>query len=280
MSWTLRLTAALAAFGFAALAQASPFAMVTDVKGQAVATHAGKTRPLTLLTFIQAPEEVSVEPQGRLVVTYFASGMQYSVDGPAKVVLAAREPTVLEGAAERKRVSPEKGIADGLSHDQWRRITVATTVMRDVTASFSVLSPNNSLVLAPVPYFEWTPAAGVKRYKLVVYGPHNEVLHEEMTTATALRPAGLRLLPGLRYRWKVDQVGAAQPKSASGVFTMASDVQRERTLAGKLDDANLSSRLYYATMLEAEGYENDAREEWKALIRDFPEVQEARRKPL
>jgi hypothetical protein len=33
-------------------------------------------------------------------------------------------------------------------------------------------------------------------------------------------------------------------------------------------------------MLEAEGYENDAREEWKALIKDFPEVQEARRRSL
>jgi hypothetical protein len=281
MSWKC-LIAALVSIGFAALAHASPFAMVTEVKGDPTATLAGKSRTLTLLAFIQGPEEVSVAPKGRLVVTYFASGMQYSVEGPARLVLAATAPQVLQGAAERRKISPDKWIGEGgLSHDQWRRLTVATHVMRDATSSFSVLSPNNSVVLAPAPLFEWTPAAGVKRYKLVLYGPQNQVLHEEITAATALRPAhNLNLQPGIKYRWKVDQLGVAQPRSASGVFSMATEAERMRALAGRSEEPNLASRLYYATMLEAEGYENDAREEWRALIKDFPEVQEARRRPL
>jgi len=283
MSWKLRLTAGLAALGLAALAHAAPFAMVTEVKGDPTATLEGKSRKLTLLAFIQGPEEVSVAPKGRLVVTYFASGMQYSVDGPAKLVLAATEPQVLEGAAQRRKISPDKWIGEGgLSTDQWRRLSQATSVMRDVTASFAVVSPNNSVVLAPAPLFEWTPAANVRRYKLVIYGPQSQVLYEEVTTGTALRPApSLQLQAGVKYRWKVDQLGVAQPRSASGVFSVASDAERARAMAGKPDEPpNLASRLYYATMLEAEGYENDAREEWKALIKDFPEVQEARRKPL
>src|SRR5688572_15513467 len=127
-----RMLTALAAFLVTALAQAAPFAMVTGINGEATGTLAGKSRPLTLLAFIQGPEEVSVASRGRLVITYFASGMQYSVEGPAKMVLAAAEPQVLEGAAQRKKISPDKWIGEGgLSSDQWRRLTQATSVMRD-----------------------------------------------------------------------------------------------------------------------------------------------------
>ena len=172
MTWIFRMLAGFAAGALCLAAHAAPFAMVTEVKGAPTAVHDGKSRTLRLLAFIQDAEEVSVAPQGMLVVTYFSSGMQYSIAGPAKVVLAASAPQVLEGRAQPQRVSPDKWIGQGgLTHDQWRRLTIATHVMRDAGGSFSVLSPHNSVVLGAAPLFEWTPASGVQRYRLVVYGP-------------------------------------------------------------------------------------------------------------
>ena len=44
-----------------ALAQAAPFAMVTDLKGDAWASEHGKQQKLTLLSYIESPVEVKVE---------------------------------------------------------------------------------------------------------------------------------------------------------------------------------------------------------------------------
>ena len=125
-------------------------------------------------------------------------------------------------------------------------------------------------MLAREPEFEWTSVAGAKGYRLVVYGPQNDILHEATTDQTSLKPA-LELQPGARYRWKVDALGVAKPVSANGVFTVADDSARERMAEMKRSaGAELGARSFYATRLEAEGHTHDARAEWKSLARDFP----------
>ena len=83
----------LAGFAFSALAQAAPFAMVTDLKGDAWTSEHGKQQKLALLSYIESPVEVKVEPSTTLGVTYFASGVQYSFQGPARVALGAQGAT-------------------------------------------------------------------------------------------------------------------------------------------------------------------------------------------
>jgi len=83
-----RLNALLFSAGslaFAAAVQAAPFAMITDVKGDAWVMEGGKPRKLALLSYIESPSEVKVDPSTKLGVTYFANGMQYSFAGPARV---------------------------------------------------------------------------------------------------------------------------------------------------------------------------------------------------
>jgi hypothetical protein len=187
------------------------------------------------------------------------------------VSLESAAPQVIDGpAGELKKVTPEKSIGGGLSSDQWRRLQQATVVMRSVKSSFTVIGPDNTALLAREPEFEWTPAAGAKGYRLVVYGPENNILHEATTDRTSLRPA-LQLQPGLRYRWKVDALGVTKPVSASGLFTLADDDARERMAEMKRSaGTELGARSFYATTLEAQGHAHDARAEWKALAREFP----------
>ena len=254
----------------ATAAQAAPFAMVTDLKGDAWSMEGGKPKKLALLGYLENPTEIKVD--GKIAITYFTSGVQYNFAGPSRVALEAAAPKVIEGAAaDSAKVTPEKSLGGGLSSDQWRRLQQATVVMRNVKSTFSVVSPDNTVVLAREPEFEWTAAPGAKGYRLVIYGPDNSVLHEATTEQTALRSDAVALEPGKRYRWKVDARGASKPASAQGNFALAEPDTRERLMAIKPPaSAPMGARVFYATLLEAQGHSYDARLEWKQLAKDYP----------
>ncbi len=255
-------------------ALAAPFAMITDLKGEVWALDGAQPRKLALLGYIDSRTDMKVDPTAKVAVTYFASGVQYNFAGPSRVSLEVSAPKVIDGqAAEYRKVTPDKAIeGGGLSTDQWRRLQQATVVMRSVKSSFAVIGPDKTSVLATEPQFEWTPAPGAKGYRLVVYGPDHKILHEATTQQTSLKPgAELPLQPGKRYRWKVDALGVAKPLTATGSFSVADDATRERLAALKRAvGTDLAPRAFFATKLEAEDHEHDARGEWKALARDFP----------
>lgn len=271
---------ALAAAGclFAAsTALAAPFAMITELKGEAWALEQGKPRKLTLLGYLDHPAEIRIDSAGKLAITYFTSGVQYSFAGPARVALDNAAPKILDGEAPQfRKVTPDKAIAGGLSPEQWRRLQEATVIMRGVKSSFTVVGPDKTAVLEREPQFEWTSAPGAKGYRLVVYSAQNELLHEATTGQNALRPGtALRLQPGQRYRWKVDALGVLKPVSASGSFTVAVDAVREEMIGLKASGGNnAAARAFYATTLDAQGHTHDARSEWKALVRDYPDQTE------
>ena len=274
---------ALSGFAFSALAQAAPFAMITDLKGDAWASEHGKQHKLALLSYIESPVEVKVERSTTLGVTYFTSGVQYSFQGPARVALDAQAPRVVEGKpAQLTKLGPEKAIVGGLSTDQWRRLQQATVVMRTVKPSFAVVSPDKSVVLTREPEFEWTAAGEAKRYRLVVYGPDNQILHEATTEQAALQPgSALKLEPGQRYRWKVEILGVTTPARAVGTFTTENEALREKMIANRPGvGAPLAARIFFATILEAEGYMTDARAEWKVLAREYPDVPEIKQRGM
>lgn len=274
---------AVAGFVFTALAQAAPFAMITDLKGDAWANERGKQQKLVLLSYLESPVEVKVEPSTTLGVTYFKSGVQYSFQGPARVALDAQAPRVIEGKpAEPTKLGPEKAIVGGLSKDQWRRLQQATVVMRSVKPSFAVVSPNKSVVLTREPEFEWTTAGEAKRFRVVIYGPDNKILHEATTEQTALQPgSALKLEPGQSYRWKVEALGVTTPARAVGTFTAEKEALREKMIADRPGaGASLAARIFFATSLEIDGYSADARAEWKALAREYPDVPEIKQRGM
>ena len=274
---------AFAGFTFAALAQAAPFAMITDLKGNAWASDHGKQQRLALLSYIESPVEVKVEPSTSLGVTYFTSGVQYSFQGPARIVLDAQVPRVVEGKpAQTAKLGPEMAIVGGLSNDQWRRLQQTTVVMRTVKPSVAVVSPDKSVVLTREPEFEWTAAGEAKRFRLVVYGPDNQILHMATTQRTALQPGpALKLEPGQRYRWKVEVLGVTTPAWAAGTFTTANEALRDKMIGNRPGvGAPLAARIFFVTILEAEGYMTDARAEWKVLAREYPDVPEIQRRGM
>ncbi len=152
-AWSILAAAGCLAAASAALA--APFAMITDLKGEAWAMEGGKARKLSLLSYIENPTEIKVDSAGKLAITYFANGIQYSFSGPARLALDSAAPKVIEGqGAQFKKVTPEKSISGGLSADQWRRLQQATVVMRAVKSSFAVVGPDKTAVIAGEP--DWS----------------------------------------------------------------------------------------------------------------------------
>ena len=264
------IPAFIAAAFVTTLVQAAPYAMVTDLKGEAWTIEGGKAKKLPLLGYLDNPTEIKVD--GKIAITYFANGVQYNFAGPARLAIDSTAPKVIEGAAgDSLKVTPEKSLGGGLSSDQWRRLQQATVVMRSVKSSFTVVSPDNTVVLDKEPQFEWTAAPGAKGYRLVIYGPDNSILHEATTEQTAFKPESVALEPGKRYHWKVDARGATKPVNAQGNFALAEQDTRERLLSIKPPaSAPLGARVFYATLLDAQGHSYDARLEWKALAREYP----------
>ena len=87
MARTAFTVLAAAASFMTAQAFAAPFAMITDLKGEAWALDGAQPRKLALLGYIENPTEIKVDPAGKLAITYFSNGVQYSFAGPARVAL-------------------------------------------------------------------------------------------------------------------------------------------------------------------------------------------------
>jgi hypothetical protein len=281
MKRNVTIAAAIVLVTAARVSAAAPFAMVTDLKGEAWSMEGAEPRKLGMLAYIEKPTHIRLDPSAKVVVTYFANGLQYSFAGPARVSVQTPTPNMLEGQmGESRKITPDKSIGKGLTPDQWRRLQQATVVMREVRPRFSVVGPDKTSLLTQEPEFEWTTLPNAKGYRLVVYSADNALIHESTTKQNIARPgSALALKPGARYRWKVDALGVSKPISTSGGFSVADRGMREdmlnlKTAAG----SDPAARAFYATTLEANGYTHDARAEWKSLARDYPDQEEFRQR--
>lgn len=268
-----RLLLALCAMLFALVSRAEPVAMATEVKGAATLTGS-KPGPLGMLHYFDAPTTVRLAPGSLLAVTYFANPVQYTFKGPALVTIETAAPKVSEGAQpEVRRVGPEKAIDGGLTKDQWRRLQQATVVMRSARLAFAVIAPNQTTILSPRAELSWTPATGAQTYRLTLGDENdNPVATWTSTSTTSPLPESARLAPAKSYRWKVETVDAPQPLAASGMFSIAAaDDQRRMAQLRPANSADLAANVFYATLLDSEGFAHDAKAEWRRLARQFPD---------
>ena len=269
----LRLSLALCVFLLPPATHAEPVAMATDVKGTAMLTGS-KPGQVSMLHYFDAPTTVRLAPGSLLAVTYFANPVQYTFKGPALVTMESAAPKVSEGAQpEIRRVGPEKAIDGGLTRDQWRRLQQATIVMRSTRLAFAVTSPNQTTILSPRTELSWTPATGGQTYRITLSDENDNSIATwaSSTTSTPL-PETARLAAGKSFRWKVETLDAPQPLVASGMFSTATvDDQRRMAQLRPANSEDLAANVYYATLLDIEGFAHDSKSEWRRLARQFPD---------
>lgn len=249
---------------------AEPVAMITDLKGNVYL--AGKTKPLSILSYLPPGEEIMLEAGAHLVVTYFALSTEYSFNGPAHIVIQEKEAKALKGSSEIHRLNAEKsGVA--VKFVQSGKLTVATVEMRSIMLlKPTLLSPVNSKVSSLTPVFTWKKLDNVEKYLLTLIDEQGAAIKQAELNTNSWTP-DTPLQYGASYRWKVEVLLTSGDKlNAQGGFSVADKESIDRVNAQKPPaNASFSDNVTFAIFLEAEGFSDDARNIWKELSRQRPD---------
>jgi len=88
---------------------AEPLGMVIDVQGGATVNDGGKTKPLDMLSYLNAQNEIQLSPGASMTVTWYAGAKELQFAGPARLrVEPAGIKVVQGGAAQERPVADEK----------------------------------------------------------------------------------------------------------------------------------------------------------------------------
>lgn len=249
---------------------AEPVAMITDLKGNVYL--AGKTKPLSILSYLPPGEEIMLDTGAYLVVTYFAQSTEFSFKGPAHIVIHEQEAKALKGSAEIHRLNADKSGA-AVKFVQSGKLTIATVEMRSIMlVKPALLSPVNSKVSSLTPVFTWKKLEDVEKYLLTLSNEQGANIQQAELKTNSWTPEA-PLQHGAGYRWKVEALLTSGDKlNAQGVFSVADKESIDRVNAQKPPaDANFSDNVTYAIFLEAEGFSDDAKNIWKELSRQRPD---------
>lgn len=88
---------------------AEPLGMVIDVQGSATVNDRGKTKPLDMLSYLNAQNEIQLSPGASMTVTWYAGSKELKFAGPARLKVEPAGIKVMEGGAAQERpVADEK----------------------------------------------------------------------------------------------------------------------------------------------------------------------------
>jgi hypothetical protein len=73
--------------------------------------------------------------------------------------------------------------------------------------SAALISPKGTAVMSPRPAFEWQPLAGMRAYRVRVFGPDSELVVESPDVVEPRWTADRDLAAGVTYQWQVAAVG-------------------------------------------------------------------------
>ncbi len=257
-------------------AMAQNVAMVTDVSGRVT----GQT-PVMILTEIRADMRMQVEPGGRLVVIYLASGDEYSFSGPAQIRFGATEPQVVSGAKPLKKSNP---LGKG-SNVTIRPVNVAQAafVMRSArpTARIRLLTLSGTRTLDIAPEFRWQEVEPAAKYRFDLTDDTGKSLYDAEVAGASLKlPPSLQLREGMSYTWEVSTRSPDGRRYVSaGDFSIATpELRAEAESLRPNAAAPVSERVTYAAWLEQVQLKDEARKYWRVLAQERPD--DARLKSL
>lgn len=272
-SWLLWLLAALAALATPAGRAAEVVAMVTDISGEAVVSVDGAESPVALLASLAPGAEISLAGGARVSLVYFASSREHSYAGPARLVVEAEAPKLIEGKAAEVRelaIAKETGISPVAEGYGQAALVFRGGVKKPLVRQFH---PVNSKLLVAPREFVWEGPAEDSQYRFVLQDEQGQVVMETLVNAPRLSLSPeVRLRNEALYTWTVDAHTAAGEKySASADFSVVADADRQRLERLRpAGGATFSERVVYALLLEQEGLREAAREVWGALVSERP----------
>ncbi len=262
------------------LAQASePVAMVTDLSGDVWIQKGDKQKRLNVLSYIEEGGSIRLDAKASISITTFTPAAEYAVVGPAKLELVGGAVHVLNGGKLTKLILDEQKASAGkqFSAVQRERLAMAALRMRGGGADgigLNQLTPVNVEMLNAHPNFSWSAPREAKRFNLTLIDETTGKVIQEVSVNELIwkMPSELSLQYQHQYSWKVRALLAAgQEMISTAEFTMIDEARAKRILQSKpAASAPFSDRVLYAVLLENEGLNTDAVDEWKMLAAERP----------
>lgn len=258
---------------------AEPIAMVTDLSGDAWMQKGQKQERLSILSYIEQGGIVRLDAKSSILITTFSPAAEYSISGPAKLELVGGEVRVLNGGKLVKLTLDEQKASAGrqFSAVQRERLAMAALRMRGSGAGgfgLNQISPVSVEILNVRPVFNWSAPREAKRFivKLVDETEGKTVKEVTVNEPSWKMPSDLSLQYQHQYSWQVRaMLASGQEMTTMAEFSTVNEAQSRRIMQNKPSaNAPFSDRVLYAVLLESEGLDLDAADEWKLLAAERP----------
>lgn len=246
---------------------ADPTAFVSDVKGDVVLNDAG--RPPFLGELIPG-SRLKLAAGAQAAVMFVVSGEEYSLKGPGEFVVGKDSITAASGATPVKRRLVAH--ADSTVIVQASRAGTASLRMRGARPPQPKPSgpqfPTGKIAqLDPVLRWSGDPSAS---YEVIVTASSGKQIHAGPVKGTTLKlPA--KLVPGQSYAWSVATMGG--PPADARFEVLSADAVNTADRARAATKA-FGDRVQLALVLQGLGASEDAKEVWRQLAAERPDVPE------
>ncbi len=259
-----------------------PVAMVTDLRGNAWLLKGEREERLNILSYLDQGGRIRLDNKSSISITTFSPAAEYSVSGPAKLELIGGEVHVLNGGKPVKLTLDAQKANAGrqFSAVQKERLAMAAMRMRGSGGDgfgLKQISPVNVEILNVRPVFTWSAPLEAKKCILTLVDETEGKTVKKVTVNEQIwqMPSDLLLLYQHQYSWEVRaSLISGQEIVSLAAFSMIDEARAKRILQSKPPaDGPFSERVLYAVLLESEGLNNDAVEEWKSLAAERPNEQ-------
>lgn len=241
-------------------------AFVADRQGPATIEGQGD---VAFLAELSAGARLLVGSNGTVVVTYAASGAEFTARGPGEFVV---ERTALR--AERGAEPAKRSVAaiDAGTVTSVAKIATASVRMRSLRASEPesfLVYPVQTRVATLRPAFRWQQADTAATQELQVRDANGQVVFRQQARPGTF-PMALRLAAGRGYRWSINAPGRT---SEASFETLPADVMA-RVHASEAAATTFSARVAHAMLLHELGATQESRDLLVRLGVERPDLAE------
>ena len=245
---------------------ADPVAFVADVHGNATIEGDGKVR---FLGELARGTKLLLGSGSVVVVTYAATGTEYTTRGPGEFSVTDGALTAEKGAAPQRRVVSR--LSDPTVVASAAKLATASTRMRGLKvdeAALRLAYPVDTRITTLRPTLRWQ--GGSDGMEVRVVDTTGKVVWKGKAATTMIVP-DLRLQPGMRYTWSlVPAQGAATEARFETLGREAiARVERSQNAAKAFPD-----RVMHALLLQELGATQEAQDAWGRLAGERPDLPE------
>jgi len=244
----------------------APLAMVMDVQGEVIANN----KAVELLVELPENTEVNLSENASISLVYLASGSEYVVSGPKKILLK-KDYLEIDG----KKQEGEKLLvsAEDLADNNYLQASVQ---MRDAEdeSKLVLFSPVSTGVLTTHPTLSWKSIGDDAQYHVEIISSESgdSVFSFDTDKTSVIIPENVDLPRDQTLTWEIEAVvGEDDPIYKTSTFSIIGVelLAQIKDLQSK-SESSFSSKVLLAWLLDNKGFNEDAKKYWKMLAKERP----------